>query len=274
MFWDLYSNISSKIAQTILSPFLQYPLVGLILFSIILGVLLLIAYGKISNQNALKKVKTDIFTNLIETVLFRHDLSLSLKAQAKLFYLAGYYFRLALFPLLILALPCILILAHLDAYFGHQALLTNQALILSMKLKDPNVAQQIELKEQNQSQQKILEISPSLKIAKEQSIIWRINALVQGESALIITIGASTFSLPLAFGFHNQPKYSTIAAKSWRNLIHPSPFVLQNQIEQINLDYKSAHYKILGMNMHWLVVFFLVSLVAGLVTSKILRISI
>ncbi|MCX6115662.1 MAG: hypothetical protein NTV65_10690 [Proteobacteria bacterium] len=90
----------------------------LVLVAIIFGIVMVLLYGRISKQAAIKRVKNEIAAGLIEVVLFRRDIQISLRAQGLLLLAGMRYFLLAMGPVLILAIPFTIIFGHLNLRLG------------------------------------------------------------------------------------------------------------------------------------------------------------
>ena len=84
------------------------PVWGLLFVSALSGILLLLVYGRISNQAAIRRTKKKIGGLMLEAVLYRRDLAVSLRAQARMFGQAFVYLGYALPPLVILMAPCLI----------------------------------------------------------------------------------------------------------------------------------------------------------------------
>src|SRR5262249_50310490 len=80
-----------------------------------------------SNQHAIAETKRQVLACLFELRLFQDDPRLMLRATAGLLRQQGRYLGYALVPLLWVVLPLSLLLAHLQAYYGYDALRPGQS---------------------------------------------------------------------------------------------------------------------------------------------------
>ena len=84
------------------------PFGALAVVSAVAGAILVLLWGKVSNQEAIRRIKKRMHGAVLEAIVFRHDTGVSLHAQVKLFLLSCRYFLAAVPPLLILGIPCVL----------------------------------------------------------------------------------------------------------------------------------------------------------------------
>ncbi len=132
---------------------------GLLAVSLISGVILLLIYGRISNQDGIRRIKKKIGASLLEAVLYRHDLRTSLKAQGRMFVYGFVYFAYAVPPILILMVPCVLILAQLNLRYNSAGLPPGTPAILRVKVDNPNYLDSIALQAGGDA-----EVTPRLRI--------------------------------------------------------------------------------------------------------------
>ena len=241
--------------------------------SFVAGVLFLLAYGAVSNQKKLKQVKSKIAAALLEVVLYRHNLRALLAAQRDLLVNGVRYFLLAVPPILILIVPCLLLLANLNMRFGARALNPGESALLSVQLKDRKVLYRTSLA----APEGVL-VSPPVRIAESEKIVWRVTAQTPQNSALKIRLGdsGSEFSADLLSG--KTHKYVPTASYNawWERLLYPDTSVAPASalIESISLSYPEASTALFGLKMHWIAIFAIVSILSGILASRVFRVEI
>jgi len=247
---------------------------GLLLISILSGIILLLVYGKVSNQAGIKSTKRRIYSYVLESVLFRHDLNLSLKAQGNMF-LAGFkYFVLAVPPILIMMIPCLLILAQLNLRYSSQPLKNGDSSIVSLTLDSDQ-----KLFETSLIAPEGISVTPPLRDLDNNSISWRLNITnpPRESKEIQINIGSETVSKPLILEQNSTKIPSKTFSDWWWSFLYPGDSIarsMQGMVKEISISYPERSYNIFGIKMHWLVVFIIISLLSGIVGSKIFKVEI
>lgn len=263
--------IATKLLDLLLLPFKTLgDSWGLIFISALAGVLLIFVYGKVSNQKAIKKVKRKISASILEVILYRHDISLCLKAQGGMLLAGAKYFLLAVPPLLILMIPCIVILSQLNLRYESRPLKVGETLLLTTKLNDSAKLMNASLNLSGG-----LEASEPVRIPEANEIVWKIRAKDTGEQKLTIQGLASKYEKPLFVETAAVPLYAQLN-KSWLwTILYPQDnAAFANEFSEIKLSYPKGEHFLFSLKLHWVIIFFIVSLVSGLVASKLFKIEI
>ena len=275
---DLLTAAGRTFVDILLYPFSSFgaesSVWGLLLVSVISGVLFLILYGKISAQGTVKKVKRGIGANLLEAVLYRHDLRTSLGAQTKMFGGGFLYFMLAVPPILIMLIPCVLILAQLELRYGARPLRVGEAAVLSVKLRDASLVNDLRATAGNG-----VTLTSPVRIPETGEVAWRVDPKDVGLHPVTIELPSQGVKLEehIAVGT-SSGKIEPGSYSSWAmKLLYPSSIDLQTKggaIEQITLPYPATSVSILGLKTHWLVIFGVISILAGIIASRIFHVEI
>lgn len=247
---------------------------GLLLLSFVAGVLLLLLYGKVSNQKGLKRVKDRIYSYVLESVLFRHDIRTALAAQGRMFVLAGVYLGHALPALLVLAIPCIILLAQMNLWYGYLPLQMQGETVLTARLADSAQLQQVQL----ETSPNVEAVTPALRIAEQKVVQWRIKMNTTDQGYLTLKVGDSgqKETIPVIGMNHTGSIPTGRYSDWWWSLLYPGQQSLSETsgFEELSLRYPEQDYPLLGVNMHWIFVFLIISIVAGLIGSKLFKVEI
>ena len=73
------NSILTNLTATLLAPFTQIPLIGLVFWSAVAGVVMTVVFGKTSNQPALKRAADETRAQLLAIKLFKDDLSVTFR---------------------------------------------------------------------------------------------------------------------------------------------------------------------------------------------------
>jgi hypothetical protein len=270
---DALNSALTAAFDVFLLPFQSLaPIWGLLAVSLVSGVLFLLIYGRVSNQAGLKRVKGKIYGYLLESVLYRRDIGLSLKAQAKMFLSAFVYLGYALPPIVILAVPCLLILAQLNLRYEARSPLATDRLSVRIKVANAQTLQHVAL-----SALGAIEVSPPVRVLPSGEAYWGLKTRDQlAQASLTFKVGDETLytELPLKGPGSASPLFYSKSA-FWR-LLYPGAIPLQENslLSEIQVCLPSASYRFLGFKLHWLVVFFVFSMLSGLAAAKVFRVEI
>jgi hypothetical protein len=257
---ELINTALTSLFSFLLAPLSSLaPVWSLLLVSTIAGVVLAYIYGKISNQQALKKVKRSIAAGIFESVLFRHDIRTSLSIP----------------PILILLIPSLIILAQLNLRFGARALTPGEKAVVTLNMTNEDALFEAELRPSEG-----LHATPPLRDLENKQVSWRIDTTPNtGQGATNITLsvlGAST-SHPVYIGSQPPTLSTELHSTAVWQFLYPGgtvPEALKRYVTAISVTYPEQELSIAGINTNWLVLFVCVSLLSGLVASKVIGIEI
>ncbi|MDD7473120.1 MAG: hypothetical protein SPJ04_06515 [Bdellovibrionota bacterium] len=248
--------------------------VKILYISILSGIIFLLIYGKVSNQKGIKETKRKIMAKVIEVALFRHSIKVCLNAQGALFKQGFKYLSFALIPLLILMVPCILIMAQINFHFQNRGLLEKEDAIIELSLDDPDDLTEYELKASSGT------LSPALRVDDELKIIWKYKnnngTNLKDNVNLELTLDDLSLNIPLSID-GKKPSLLTYSRDFFEGLLFPSKFKVSKdfkEIKSISIKYPNANQTYLGVTINWLWVFLIVSILSGLIASKVFKIEI
>lgn len=245
----------------------------LIWISALSGVLFLVVYGAVSSQHKIKGVKRQIAAALLEVVLFRHDLRALFKAQSRLFVYAGAYFIIAIPPILVLLVPCLLLLAQLNLRFAYRPLNVGEQSIVKAKVQDRRLLYRVSLEvPQN------MESTPPLRIPETQEVMWRLRAkqdLAPAEINLKLG-GGKEFKRPLALADKSALITTQYYRDWWWRILYPDTAMKAagDLLLSFSISYPEQQHSLLGLQMHWVLIFAIVSILSGIVASRVLGVEI
>jgi hypothetical protein len=251
------------------------PVWSLLLVSIVAGVVLAYIYGKISNQQALKKVKRSIAAGIFESVLFRHDIRTSLSAQAKMLWSGVRYFTLAIPPIIILLIPSLLILAQLNLRFGARALTLGEKAVVTLTTTNEDSLFEAEL-----TPSEGLLVTPPLRDLENKQVSWRIDTTpdtFDKATNVTLSVSGASVSYPLHVGAQPVTLATELHTAALWQFLYPGgtvPEALQRYVQAITVTYPEQELSIAGISTNWLVLFVCVSLISGLIASKVIGIEI
>jgi uncharacterized membrane protein (DUF106 family) len=134
--WTL-NRIITAIFNVIFLPVRSLdPMVGMIVISVITGVVMLWLFKVTSNQEGIKQSKKRIWARLYEIYLYNRDLRVMLRAQKDLLIANLGYLRHSVKPMLFMIVPIFFILVQLNMRFGMRPFETGKDAVVTVKFRD------------------------------------------------------------------------------------------------------------------------------------------
>ncbi len=249
---------------------------ALFIISIVAGVLMLLIFRHTSNQARIKEMKDRMQAHLMEILLFKDSPRIILKAQKNLIFYNARYLQYAFKPMVYMILPVSLLLIQMDGWFGYRPLHVGESAVFSVSLADegPKILSRVSI----EPDAGLTIETPPVRIPENGEINWRVRADTPGEH--YITVNAS--------GHKVRKKIEVFPTKMIRLskvmvgstlldvLMNPGEGPIEKGafINSIAIAYPVREMKLLGWQMHWLWIFLILSIAAGLGFRKLLRIEI
>jgi hypothetical protein len=243
------------------------PIVGLAVLSALVGIGMLWVFGKTSNQKRMKQVKRKVYASLLELRVFSDEPAVSWRAQKSLFAANLRYMGLALMPALWLAAPMLLLIVHLESFYGRGPLAVGQEAVVTMGMGPGWDAQSPAPAVTAPAGIEI--VSPPVRAESAREISWRIVARANVSGELKFRVGGSEIARGIEAG--TASRY--VAGRNVRSMLatlwEPAqPRVATDAVEWVEVDYPGAEPAAFGVRLNWLVWFFAFSILAALVLKK------
>jgi len=273
----IFNLIFGKIFEFIFLPFRNMnPWVGMILISFLTALFLLFIFRWTSNQKGIKQVKDKIKAHLLELRLFKDNLRLSFKSQANILRYNLKYIGYSIKPLLIMIIPLILILTQLNLWFGYDSLSPGQKFILKVKLKDNYPPSNIDISI-NTSPGLETETMP-LRVKEEGEVDWRLSAAEKGFHDVMVNVNGKIVTKEVAVGQKPLIKISPLKTRPSfiQEILNPGepPIPANLPIKTIEVSYPSHHMNLFGLQIHWIIIYFALSIIFGFAFKGVFKVEI
>lgn len=264
------SSILSGITRAfdvMLAPFAGLsPWVGLLVVSIVTGVVMLLIFGKTSNQKKITETKDKLKAYIMEMWIFRNDTLVMFSAIGNVIRNNIQYLRHSLRPLVFILVPVLIIMVQLGIRYGNQPFEPGDTTILSAELRDDVRPTDVDVELTSPMGVRVL--SPPLRINERHQVDWKLQALIPGVHEVALTVGGEEVTKSVAVG--PERRVETLAdirptAGTWDAFLYPSepPIPRGSIVKSIRIGYPPRKLGLLGLNVHWLITFFVVSVAAG-----------
>ncbi|MCK4337630.1 MAG: hypothetical protein KAX11_06785 [Candidatus Aminicenantes bacterium] len=256
-----------KLVEWTLFPFRgMSPWVGMIVLSLVTGIFMLFIFRLTSNQKGIKSIKNKIKAHILELRLFQDNLRISLSSQGKILKCNLKYISYTMKPMLIMIIPLILILIQMNLWFGYKSFSPDQTAILKVKLKDNYNPVETDITLIPSSSAIIVETLP-LRIEEEKEIDWRFSVKENGVHHFDLKIGGWTITKTVDATTSHLRKLSTIKVRknTLDQLFNPgeAPLPKDSPIKSIELTYPNESMNLFGWHVHWIIVYFALSVIFG-----------
>ena len=266
---DTVNSAIDAVLKVIFAAFRWSPGLGLALISAASGIGMLWVFQKTSNQVRIKAVKRLVQAHLLELRIYRDEPGVMWRAQKSLLAANLRYMALMLQPALFLAIPFAILLVHLDAFYGRAPLTVGAETIVTMGLRGPaGNAPDLE------APAGVAVETPGVRAVDLGQVSWRIRPLSQVSGLLRIRMGGDAVEKSIEAGAGPRFVAGRKVNSLWDAVWHPDEArIAVPNVDWVEVRYPEATVEWLGIRMHWLIWFIVVSMVAALLLKKRFRVT-
>ena len=241
------------------------PIVGLSVVSLVAAIGMLLVFRATSNQPAIAAVKRRIHAGVFEIRLFNDNPRAMGRAQLDILRHNLTYLRLSLAPMAWILVPLLLLIAQLQFYYGYDGFGPGQSAIVKVRLKEgaspsSGIAPAISI----ETPTGISVQTPLVWIPSEREAAWRIGTEKPGDYQLTVLLDGRSATKQVRVsdqvGWRSPER---LEAGFLNEVLYPAepPIETDVPIEAITLAYPEREISLLGYPLHWMIVFFVLSLV-------------
>jgi hypothetical protein len=249
------------------------PLFTVLAISIIIGFLMVIVFRYTSDQKAIGRAKDRLKAHLLAVRLFQDQLPVVMRAYGKILRGTGSYLRLAFTPFLIAIIPITFLIVQLDRYFGLLPLQPAQTFLVEARINDPAALNDASL----QLPPALSSSAPAVHVPKDNEVVWRVVADREGQYEIRIAADGQTVSKQVIVA-PGLARLSPVRLKDkfWERMFVSGEAALakNSPVQSIAISYPPRVISFAWMEWNWIVLFFVVSLVAGFVFKSALDIQV
>ncbi|MCS6952975.1 MAG: hypothetical protein NZM33_08965 [Bryobacteraceae bacterium] len=227
--------------------------------SVLTGIGMLWVFGRLSDQEAIRAVKRELAACLYEIRLFADEPSLIWRAQKHLLTRNLRYLALMLRPALALTAPMVLLLIHLDAFFGRAPIPPGQAALVKVQLE-----RAAPLEAALETPAGVAVETLPVRLPEQWQLVWRIRPSREMVGTLRLRVHDRLYEKQLVAGA--PPRYLTSqrVRSFWSWVAHSGEARLpEGPVRAIEIVYPPAKLSWGPLQFHWLVWFLLLSLAAA-----------
>jgi hypothetical protein len=249
------------------------PLLLVLAVSVVVGLLMVIVFRYTSDQKAIGRAKDRLQAHLLAVRLFQDQLPVVMRAYARILLGTGSYLRLAFTPFLIAILPITFLIIQLDRYLGWMPISPQQDFLVEARVTDPEALNQVTLQLPPQLSASV----PAVHLPRDREVVWRLVAERAGQYDVNIA-AAGQIAVKQIVVSPGLARVSPVRLQDnfWeRMLISGEPALADNSpIQSIAVTYPPRIIHFAWLEWNWIVLFFVVSLLAGFFFKTVLGIQV
>jgi hypothetical protein len=254
------------------------PFLLVLAISIVVGLLMVIVFRYTSDQKAIGRAKDRLKAHLLAVRLFQDQLPVVMRAYLQILRGTGSYLRLAFTPFLIAILPITFLIIQLDRYFGWMPLQPAQTFLVEARVQDPTLMNEASL----QLPPELSSSAPAVHVAKnaknnDNEVVWRVVAEHAGQYDIHIAAAGQTVSKQVVVA-PGLARISPVRLRGnfWERIFTSGePALADNSpVQSIAINYPPRMIGFAWMEWNWIVLFFVVSLIAGFIFKSALGIQV
>jgi hypothetical protein len=267
------NSIVTRAFDLALAPFAGHPWLGLVLISLLTGAVLLLVFRYTSNQRGIRAAKDRIISHLLEVLLYRDEMRVVVRAQARLFLDNLRYLGYALVPLAFMLVPVAFLLVQTDLRYGSRPLHVGDKAIVELRLRPGVDLDQVSIS----APAGIAVETDSLRIPSLDEVDWRLRATAPGKHVLRFTVAGRELTKEIVVG-QSLTRVSTarVADSAWEQFKHPGepPIPRDVPVLAATITYPSAHLDLFGHHLHWVWPWLIISMAFGYALKGPLRVQV
>jgi uncharacterized membrane protein (DUF106 family) len=255
------------------------PIVGLTIISLVVSVGMLIGFGRLSDQKALAEVKRHIHAGVYEIRLFKDDLAAIFSAQLGILRETWTYFKLSMVPMLWMIVPMVIVVIQLQFQYGYEPLAPGESTLLRVELTEPaaeRVAATDGAELSLEAPAGVRVETPVAWVPSQREAGWRIVGETPGDYQLTVRVGDETLTKSVRVAGTTELRSPVRPSAFLDQLVWPaeSPIPRGSQVEAIRVDYVDGEIDMFGWGTHWIIAFFILTMVFAFALQKPLGVKI
>ena len=249
------------------------PVVIVLVVSVVVGLLMVLLFGYTSDQKAIHVAKDQLKAHLLAVRLYQDQLPVVIRTYGRILRGTGRYLRLAFMPLLYVIIPITLLVVQLDRYLGTTPLQTAQPFLVTVRTAEPDVLNDVAL----QLPPELAMTAPAVHVLADNEVVWRVVAEKDGTYDINIAAAGQTVAKHVLVS-PDVSRVSTVRLRDhfWERMFISAEPALPDKspIESIAVTYPPRVIEFAWMEWNWIVLFFVLSMVAGFIFKEVLGIEI
>jgi hypothetical protein len=272
-----FNSICGSLLDAILYPIRNLnPWIAITALSLLAAIALLLVYRALSDQKGIRTAKNRIAAHLLELRLYQDNMPVTFRAQGSILWWNLKYLQHTIRPVIVMIVPLAFFLIQIDARFGRAPFAPGDTIMVKLRLKQGYRPSQVDAKIEPFPGSAAE--TPPLRIDSEREIDWRLQAKEPGIRALTVLINDEILTKRLVVGPAAMAAVSPARVGSpwYELLLNPCepPLPESSAVQSIEIGYPPNRLIFLGWHIHWLVAFFVLSVLLGFSLQRLFKVEI
>jgi len=270
----ILNPIGTHLGDIVYAPLSVLPIwLGLVILSVLLGIIMLFGFRYLSNQKAIGRAKDDIKANLLALKLYKDELRVTFVSQWRLLGAIGRLQRYMLTPMLWMLLPMLLVLSQMGVRYQWRPLQTGERTLITMKVAGNPVDVSKVTLEPNAGIE--VEVGPvPARVNDDLELSWRVRGAEPGRHQLTFVVDGRPVEKEIVVGDRFERVSAVRPFRSWTaQMFHPveRPLPGDSPVRSIEVGYAGRDSWLYGADW-WVLTFFVVSMAAAVVLAPVFKV--
>ena len=245
------------------------PWIALTFASLLTAGCLVVLFHFSADQRALRRTRNRFVARLLELLLFQHDFKINLSACGRIFVANLSYLGAMLRPMLLAAVPLMLLFIQLACWFEWRPLRIGETAVLEVEL---NQSYPVAKTVVDVALPAIARLdSPGVRTLATNEQAWRVRATGSGSGPIEVRVEGHTERKQLSVG-NGMARLSPLRTQSslWNDVLHPSeaPLAHVSPVTRIEITYPERRLLIWGSEIHWTIAAIVLMMMFGLILGR------
>ncbi|MBM4311259.1 MAG: hypothetical protein FJ119_09995 [Deltaproteobacteria bacterium] len=244
---------------------------SLTLISAVLGVVIFVIFMFTANRKAFSAVVDAIAASILAVFLFRDNIAVTMRSEARLLVCSVKLLWHSLFPVLVMSVPLIFVLAQMAAWYQYRPPVPgSETVLVTMQLQEPS-GQWPEVSLKDSAAVGVM--TGPVRLFSRAEVYWEIKPLQPGDHELIFRVGDQEYVKTFGAGegfMRLNPKRSS----GWADLLLfplEKPLPGESLVRSIQVDYPARPSRLYGTDW-WILYFCIASMVFALLSKPFIKI--
>jgi hypothetical protein len=263
-------------SEWFLAPFAAWPLVTLVLYSAITGILMAVVFRYTSNQKALGTIVDRSRGNLLAIKLFKDDLPGMFRSVGNVFRYVLLRLWHSIVPVLVMLVPFVLLLTQFALRYEHRPLAVDETAVIELELKEGAWGSYRDVA--LEAPKSVAVETQALRDDGTRSIYWRVRPTAPVTAPLRWQLGVAPLEKSLVAA-QDADRLQVVNRRRagtgwWDRVLNPGEESLSDfsPVAGIVVHYPHREVPVLGINVPWWATFLIVSIVAALLAQPIVKV--
>ena len=257
----LINALLADALAAVLSPFRSAPaLIGLTLVAVLSAAGVLLVIGWAPYQARIARLKRALVAALYEMMLFNHDLRAIARAQVQIFALTGQFVVLSLVPLVLTSVPMLMVMAHLNGYYGYAGLTPGEPVLMTIQM-NPGPRPRVDI----EAPDGLAVTTPVVWIPSLNEALCFLVANRVGEYVMTVRVDSQPITKTVVASDAWVARSPVRTAGGFASLVYPAerPLSMGQRVTRVSLDYADRDLRMWNRDIHWSWVFLVLSIISA-----------